>query len=352
MSEKTLDRLLAILIVALLATGVLTWRAGRPETIWLYTLHGLLAGLLLAASAVKLRRSLPRAVGQHRWRRLAVAVPLALATLLSLGAGFLWVAGGRLVELGPWTLLGWHALLGLAIVPIVLLHLLPKRWRLLRPSTAPLGRPPEASAFEVQAADRARSPRPSVSRRRLLAAGGLGIAAVGIWSLAGVLDLLAGRPRRFTGSRWLPPGGVPIPTTFLGEGVPAIDPTSWRLRVTGSVDRPGSYDLEALSRLGTRELTAVLDCTGGWAMETTWQGVPMATLLDAAGPRAGAETVEVRSVTGWGAGFSLEAAQRTFLATGVAGQPLPAPNGAPCRLVVPDRRGLDWVKWVDEIVVA
>jgi DMSO/TMAO reductase YedYZ molybdopterin-dependent catalytic subunit len=40
------------------------------------------------------------------------------------------------------------------------------------------------------------------------------------------------------------------------------------------------------------------------------------------------------------------------LATGVAGGDLPLANGAPCRLVVSDRRGLDWVKWVAEVVVA
>jgi DMSO/TMAO reductase YedYZ molybdopterin-dependent catalytic subunit len=38
-----------------------------------------------------------------------------------------------------------------------------------------------------------------------------------------------------------------------------------------------------------------------------------------------------------------------MLATGVAGGRLPAANGAPCRLVVQDRRGLDWVKWVVEV---
>jgi DMSO/TMAO reductase YedYZ molybdopterin-dependent catalytic subunit len=41
-----------------------------------------------------------------------------------------------------------------------------------------------------------------------------------------------------------------------------------------------------------------------------------------------------------------------MLATAVAGADLPAANGAPCRLVVPNRRGLDWVKWVEEIIVA
>jgi DMSO/TMAO reductase YedYZ molybdopterin-dependent catalytic subunit len=40
--------------------------------------------------------------------------------------------------------------------------------------------------------------------------------------------------------------------------------------------------------------------------------------------------------------MSLEEARGTLLATGVAGTDLPAGNGAPCRLVVPNRRGLDW----------
>jgi DMSO/TMAO reductase YedYZ molybdopterin-dependent catalytic subunit len=48
----------------------------------------------------------------------------------------------------------------------------------------------------------------------------------------------------------------------------------------------------------------------------------------------------------------LEEASRALLATGVAGQPLPLANGAPCRLVAPDRRGLEWVKWVTRVEVA
>ena len=38
-----------------------------------------------------------------------------------------------------------------------------------------------------------------------------------------------------------------------------------------------------------------------------------------------------------------------LLAWGCAGAELPAANGAPLRLVAPDRRGLDWVKWVGEV---
>ena len=74
-------------------------------------------------------------------------------------------------------------------------------------------------------------------------------------------------------------------------------------------------------------------------------------MLDAAGVAGGARDVTVRSATGWAAVLPLAEARRCLLATGVAGEDLPLENGAPLRLVVPDRRGLDWVKWVDRIEV-
>ena len=101
-------------------------------------------------------------------------------------------------------------------------------------------------------------------------------------------------------------------------------------------------------------MSAVLDCTSGWAIETGWRGVPLSAVLDTTDPTlvGGRRRVVVRSVTGWSAVLPLDEARAAFLATGVDGLDLPAGNGAPCRLVVPDRRGLDWVKWVTEIRVA
>lgn len=333
MSEAAVDRLLALLVGAILLTGVLTWRAGSADTHWLYVLHGVLSGVLLAATAIKLRKSLPRAVAARRWRELAIAVPLAVATLAALLIGFAWVAGGRYVEIGPWTVLGWHGILGWAIVALVVLHLLARRrWRVLRPH----GR---------------RGWGAGISRRSAIVGGALAVSGLAVWGVAETLDRLAPQPRRFTGSRWLPDGGIPPPTTFFGEGVPHVDAASWRLRVSGRVDRQLELSLADLRALGQVDQDHVLDCTGGWALRTTWSGVPMSAVLSAAGASNAATTVDVKSVTGWGARLSLDEARATFLATGVAGGDLPAPNGAPCRLVVPNRRGLDWVKWVDQIVV-
>jgi DMSO/TMAO reductase YedYZ molybdopterin-dependent catalytic subunit len=44
-------------------------------------------------------------------------------------------------------------------------------------------------------------------------------------------------------------------------------------------------------------------------------------------------------------------AQTALLALSVAGRPLTHGHGAPARLLVPDHRGFDWVKWVSRISV-
>ena len=87
-SEAALDRLLAILLAVVGATGLLTLRAGTPDTAWLFVFHGLLAGALLAAIVLKLRGSLVRAVRARRWSRLTVGLLVSLVALGSVGAGY------------------------------------------------------------------------------------------------------------------------------------------------------------------------------------------------------------------------------------------------------------------------
>lgn len=332
MSGAALDRLLAFLVAALLVTGLVSLRAGTPSTAPLFVIHGLLGGSLLAAIFVKLRRSVPRAAGGRRWGPLCLALLLALLASAALAGGFLWVASGRILVVGPWTVLTLHVWAALALVPILAWHLMPRRWRLLRlPS-------------------RGRSER--ISRRTAL--GFLGFASVGLaaWVAANVIERATGGLRRFTGSRWLPDGGVPPPTTFFGEGAPPLDAAAWRLTVDGAVRRPLQLTMGDLASMGQVDREAVLDCTSGWALRTTWHGVPLGAVVSRSQPDDDAGTVTVHSATGWFARLPMEEARRAMLATGVAGQPLPLGNGAPCRLVAEDRRGLEWVKWVTRIEVS
>jgi Oxidoreductase molybdopterin binding domain len=340
MSSAAVDRALAVLVVALAATGLISLRAGNADEGWLFLVHGLLAGALALAVARKLGASVPRAVRGHRYVRLAFGLVVSFLAIAALAGGYLWVSSREILwvdagALGRWTVLTLHAWAGLVLVPLLVVHLLPKRWRLLRPNLRVPGR------------------RPSIqlTRRAFLAGGAMAVAGAGLWAGTSALELLAGGERRFTGSRFLPAGATPIPTTFLGEPTPAIDEASWRLNVEGAVDRPSLFDLAALRSMGDQELRAVLDCTSGWAVETTWRGVPLAAVLDASGVARTARQVEIRSVTGWATSLDLAEARRAVLAWSVAGGPLPAANGAPLRLVLPNHRGLDWVKWVGTIRV-
>lgn len=181
----------------------------------------------------------------------------------------------------------------------------------------------------------------------MLAAGGLALAGLGAFTLASAIDAARGGVRRFTGSRWLPTDGIPPPTTFFGEGPPSIDPSTWRLRVRDGVGGEHAYARADLEALGVIERSVVLDCTSGWAIETTWRGVPLRAVLG--GAPASMAPLRVESVTGWVTILTADEIGDALLATGLAGVDLPLANGAPLRLVVPSRRGVDWVKWVTDI---
>jgi len=343
-SSAALDRLLAALIVGLAATGGISLLSGAPAESWLFLLHDVLAGMLAVAVVAKLARSAPKAIRARRWARLAVAGLVTAAAGASVLAGVAWVAAGSIVwvDLGliRWSLLTVHAVAGIALLPLVLGHLAPRRWRVLR--VRPARRAGHATA----------SSRPTLPRRTLLAAAGYSALAVVLVGTATTVDTLRGGARRFTGSRFLPQGPPGVPTTFLGDAVPVIDPSGWRLKVTGRVERELTLELGALMTLDVRDSTAVLDCTSGWAVQATWTGARLPDVLALAGAAADAARVDVVSVTGWRASLRANEVDAMLLAWAEGGARIGTDHGAPLRLVAPDHRGLEWVKWIDRIEVA
>jgi DMSO/TMAO reductase YedYZ molybdopterin-dependent catalytic subunit len=56
-------------------------------------------------------------------------------------------------------------------------------------------------------------------------------------------------------------------------------------------------------------------------------------------------------VTGYRWSFPIDEAREFLLATHVAGDRLSHGHGFPLRLVAPERRGFQWVKWVTRIEI-
>lgn len=189
------------------------------------------------------------------------------------------------------------------------------------------------------------TPRTTDMNRRnaVRSAGLLGASAIayliGEWTLE--VTGARGADRRFTGSHEIELGRRVPPTQWLNDSVQDLD-TRAHLVATPR----GPLTAADIDRVG-ESITATLDCTGGWYANRTWSGVRLDRVLaDTRG-----ESVVVRSVTGYWRRFPLTQADRLWLVTRLEGEALRPGNGAPIRLVAPDRRGFWWVKWVDEVEV-
>lgn len=149
--------------------------------------------------------------------------------------------------------------------------------------------------------------------------------------------------------------------------VPVIDPTSWRLQITGNVEHPISLSLAELTAMPSRPLTAFLECAGNgrtrfdpipdgtpWrndaAGNAEWEGVPLRALLDRAGVRQG--TVDVVAIGGDFAGMqrglplSVAMDADTLVVWKMNGEALPTAHGGPVRLLVPGWAGIASTKWL------
>lgn len=139
---------------------------------------------------------------------------------------------------------------------------------------------------------------------------------------------------------------------------PRVDVDSWSLKIFGMVDNELEFSYEELSALDLIEADITLTCVsnevgGILAGNARWLGVPLAALMEQAGPRKGADQIVGRSTEGFTAGFPLEAAmdgRDAIVAIAMNGEPLPVEHGFPARLVVPGLYGyVSATKWLAEL---
>ncbi|MCJ8138269.1 protein-methionine-sulfoxide reductase catalytic subunit MsrP [Falsirhodobacter halotolerans] len=143
-----------------------------------------------------------------------------------------------------------------------------------------------------------------------------------------------------------------------------IDP--WSIQIDGLVDRPGTYDLADVMRMGPiEERIYRFRCVEAWSMVIPWNGFQLSHLLDRVGVQSSARYVafetlyrpsemrEAGNILDWPyrEGLRLDEARHplTLMATGLYGKPMPKQNGAPIRLVVPWKYGFKSIKSIVRI---
>lgn len=149
-----------------------------------------------------------------------------------------------------------------------------------------------------------------------------------------------------------------IDTAFV---VPRVDLADWTLRIDGLVERPITLDFDDLLAMDAVEVPITLACVsnevGGDLVGTAvWQGVPLAVLLERAGPLPSAQQIVGRSVDAFSAGFPLSTAldgRTAIVAYAMNGEPLPRVHGFPARLVVAGLYGyVSATKWLSRLELA
>ena len=267
-----------------------------------------------------------------RMERTASLVLFGLL-MVTLALGFAWSAAGPYYYRPPsgitWSGVSWHIYVSVLLIPLVVSHAI----AYIRSFPLPL-------TFWVE-------------RRAFLRFAGIALAGLVFWQTGeqAVRAMgLSGKDRRFTGSYGATSinGEFPV-VSWLNDVPPQTEIDSWRLSVHGLVKRDLSLGYSDLT--SNDEMTATIDCTGGWHSEQVWRGVPLARLLDEAELLPEARSVKVTSATGYYRRFTIAEAREYLLATHVGDRLLPRGHGYPVRLAARGKRGFEWVKWVTDIEI-
>ena len=197
------------------------------------------------------------------------------------------------------------------------------------------------------------------------------------------LILLTSRPPQLeTPMKYFETAITPNDAFYVRYHIPPptrVDLSSWRLKVTGHLDKPLELAMDDLTKFPRASVVAVNQCSGNgrgysaprvfggqWANgamgNAEWSGVRLRDILSAAGMRAGAVDVSfngldqpvipvvpdfVKSLTV----SRIMGDPNILVADQMNGQPLPMLNGFPARLIVPGWYATYWVKHLSEITV-
>jgi DMSO/TMAO reductase YedYZ molybdopterin-dependent catalytic subunit len=165
-----------------------------------------------------------------------------------------------------------------------------------------------------------------------------------------------GRARRPRDDR-LPPGqydvGVDWPV-LTAEVTPYLVPEQWAMTVDGLVENSTSWSWAEMHALPQTEYAGDIHCVTTWSkLGTSFQGVSVDLLLEAARPRPEATFILATSTTGYTTNLPLADVSdgKAWIVWSHEGRPLTPEHGGPVRLLVPHLYFWKSAKWVTRLTL-
>lgn len=141
-------------------------------------------------------------------------------------------------------------------------------------------------------------------------------------------------------------------TVDIATVAPMVEAESWSMTITGAVENEIEISYDELREMESEHFYSTLRCVGEDLNErkmdnAVWTGVPLSTILEAAGPQA--EEAISRADDDYFVSTSREELEASYVVYGMNGRLLPREHGHPVRLMVPGNWGEVNTKWLSEI---
>lgn len=135
------------------------------------------------------------------------------------------------------------------------------------------------------------------------------------------------------------------------KGPQHIDKDSYRLEITGLVERPQKLTYDQVLTFPHVKKVFTLHCVEGWQETLLYEGVYLRDILKGAEPKSGVITVIFYAADGYSSSVPYDYARKKDLILGfkINGLTLDDKRGFPFQVVNDDKLGYKWVKWITKI---
>lgn len=133
--------------------------------------------------------------------------------------------------------------------------------------------------------------------------------------------------------------------------VPPIDPTTYRLKVDGLVEKPLDLSVGQLREFPQVTQNSRMKCVQCWSSRATWGGFRFQSFLDLVKPTNAARAIRIDCADKWYEYMSIEEmlSPRVLMTLDMEGKPLSDKHGAPLRLIDPSKYGYKSAKLITSI---